>query len=127
LKLFPSLQAAIVSEIPQTVVTSRSLAAVLASGVVGLITIIIAAIAVLVVIGCGNGKVAKEIDQKTMEKVAQIAAMVEIDEGKALLMLKAEGMSVDQYTVIMAEITLDPVKTDKFVGMKKIYVEQYKK
>jgi hypothetical protein len=42
-------------------------------------------------------------------------------------MLKAEGMSVDQYTVIMAEITLDPVKTDKFVGMKKIYVEQYKK
>jgi GAF domain-containing protein/HAMP domain-containing protein len=43
----PDLQAAIVSEVPQNVVFSRSLAAVIASGLVGLITIIIAGIAML--------------------------------------------------------------------------------
>jgi GAF domain-containing protein/HAMP domain-containing protein len=43
----PALQAAVVSEVPQNAVFSRSLAAVLASGLVGLITVIIAGIAVL--------------------------------------------------------------------------------
>jgi len=42
----PALEAAIVSEVPQNVVFSRSLAAVLASGLVGLLTIVIAGIAV---------------------------------------------------------------------------------
>jgi len=43
----PALQAAIVSEVPQNVVFGRSLAAVLTSGLVGLLTIIIAIIAML--------------------------------------------------------------------------------
>jgi GAF domain-containing protein/HAMP domain-containing protein len=43
----PVLQEIIVAEVPQGAVSSRSLAAVLASGLVGLLTILIAAIAVL--------------------------------------------------------------------------------
>jgi GAF domain-containing protein/HAMP domain-containing protein len=43
----PALQAAVVSEVPQGAVFARSLAAVLASGLVGLITIVIAGTAVL--------------------------------------------------------------------------------
>jgi GAF domain-containing protein/HAMP domain-containing protein len=43
----PSLQVAVVSEVPQGIVVARSLAAVFASGLVGLITIVIAGAAVL--------------------------------------------------------------------------------
>ena len=43
----PVLQETVVAEVPQSAVVGRSLAAVLASGLVGLLTILIAAIAVL--------------------------------------------------------------------------------
>ncbi len=88
---------------------------------------IIAVIAFLVVIGCGNGKEAKGIDQQTMDKVAKIAAMVEIDEAKAVLMLEAEEMNLDQYKALVTKITLDPAETKKFIEMKNAYLVQYKK
>ncbi|UCG29798.1 MAG: hypothetical protein JSV53_09905 [candidate division WOR-3 bacterium] len=88
---------------------------------------LIVAIVVLVVIGCANGNEEKAIDQKTLDKVAKIAAMVEIDETKALEMLETEKMSVDKYKEIITAITLDAKATDKFVEMKKNYMEQYTK
>jgi len=88
---------------------------------------LIVVIAVLFVIGCSSGNEGKAIDQKTIEKVAKIAAMIEIDEVKALEMLETEKMSVDQYKEIIAAITLDATTTNTFVQLKITYAEQYKK
>lgn len=88
---------------------------------------LIIVILVLVVAGCSNGKVAKATDQKTIERVAKIAAMLEIDDAKALEMLENEKMTAEQYKEIITAITLDATATGKFVQMKTTYVEQYKK
>ncbi|UCF70174.1 MAG: hypothetical protein JSW49_08220 [candidate division WOR-3 bacterium] len=88
---------------------------------------LIAVIAVLVFIGCSDGKEVKATDQKMIEKVAQIAAMLEVNEAKALDMLKNEKMSVEYYKEIITAITLDATATEKFVQLKRMYVDQYKK
>ncbi len=88
---------------------------------------LIAAIAVLVIIGCANGSEEKALDPKTIEKVAKIAAMVEIDELRALKMLETEKMSLDKYKEIITSITLDTKATEKFVEMKNAYMEQFQK
>jgi len=87
---------------------------------------LIATIVVLVCIGCADGN--KEvIDQKTLETVAKISAMVEVDELQALKMLETEKMSLDKYKEVITAITLDAKTTEKFVEMKKNYMEQYQK
>lgn len=87
---------------------------------------LIATIVMLVCIACADGN--KEvIDQKTMDTVAKIAAMVEVDELQALKMLETEKMSLDKYKEVITAITLDAKMTEKFVAMKKTYIEQYQK
>lgn len=89
--------------------------------------LLMAAVAVLVIAGCATGNEEKALDQKTIETVAKIAAMVEIDEIKALEMLETEKMSLDTYKEVIAAISLDAKATEKFVQMKKAYVEGFKK
>lgn len=87
---------------------------------------LIAVIAALFIVGCGTGD-EEAFDQKTIETVAKIAAMVEVDELQALKLLETEKMSLDRYKEIITAITLDAKATEKFVQMKKAYLEQYKK
>ena len=87
---------------------------------------LIAVIAALIIVGCGTGD-EKAFDQKTIETVAKIAAMADVDELQALKMLETEKMSLDKYKEVISAITLDPKATEKFVQMKKAYLEQYKK
>jgi hypothetical protein len=42
-------------------------------------------------------------------------------------MLETEKMSLDRYKEIITAITLDTKATEKFVEMKKTYIEQYQK
>ncbi|UCD19904.1 MAG: hypothetical protein JSU64_01850 [candidate division WOR-3 bacterium] len=88
---------------------------------------LIAIIFAMVAIGCSNGKEVKATDQKMIEKVAHIAALLEVNEAKALDMLTNEKMSVEKYKEIITAITLDPTATEKFVQLKRTYVDQYKK
>ncbi len=87
----------------------------------------IAIITALVIIGCSEAKVEQGIGQQTIEKVAKIAALLDVDEAKALEMLTAEKMSVEKYKEIMAAIALDAKLTDTFLQFKKTYTEQYAK
>ena len=87
----------------------------------------IAVVTALVLIGCSEGKVEQGISQQTIEKVAKIAALLDIDEAKALETLTAEKMSVEQYKEIMAAIALDAKLTDAFLQFRKTFTEQYAK
>ncbi len=88
---------------------------------------LIAIMFVLVAITCSNGKEVKATDQKMIEKVAHIAALLEVNEAKALDMLTNEKMSVEKYKEIITAITLDATATEKFVQLKRMYIDQYKK
>lgn len=87
----------------------------------------IAILMALIVIGCSEKKVEQTVDQQTIERVARIAAMLEVDEGKALEIMITEKITVDQYKEIMAAISLDREKTNTFVQLKVSYTDQYTK
>lgn len=87
---------------------------------------LIAVVAALVIVNCATGE-EKAFDQKTIETVAKIAAMVEVDELQALKLLETEKMSLDKYKEIISAITLDTKATEKFVQMKKAFLEQFQK
>ncbi|MGB3341454.1 MAG: hypothetical protein WBB37_08235 [bacterium] len=67
----------------------------------------------------------KTLNQKSIEKVAMIAAMFEIDNDKAIEMLRKEDFSTEFYKEMIYKISLDEKATETFVLMKKTYKEQY--
>jgi len=87
---------------------------------------LIAVVAALAIVSCATGE-KEALDQKTIETVAKISAMVEIDELQALKMLETEEMSLDKYKEIINAITLDAKATEKFLQMKKAFLQQYQK
>ena len=69
----------------------------------------------------------KVLEEESIEKVAMIAAMFEIDNDKAIEMLRKEDLTTEKYKEMIYQITLDAKSTEIFVQIKKTYKEQYRK
>ena len=76
----------------------------------------------LVFISCSDKKDQNmTLEQKSIEKVAMIAAMFEIDNDKAIEMLRKEDLTTDSYKDMIYKISLDENATEMFVKAKKTY------
>lgn len=79
-------------------------------------------------ITCSNRKdQEKTLDEKSIEKVAMIAAMFELDNDKAIEMLRKEDFTTESYKEMIYKISLDEKATEIFVRMKKDFKGQYQK
>ena len=82
----------------------------------------------LVLINCSNRKdQEKTLEEKSIEKVAMIAAMFEIDNDKAIEMLRKEDFTTEAYKEMIYKISLDEKATEIFVQKKKAFKEQYQR
>lgn len=83
-------------------------------------------VVLMIIAGCSNKKDQNKIlNQKSIEKVAMIAAMFEIDNDKAIEMLGEEDISTEYYKEMIYKISLDEKATETFIKIKKSYKEQY--
>lgn len=83
-------------------------------------------VVLMIIAGCSNKKDQNKIlNQKSIEKVAMIAAMLEIDNDKAIEMLGEEDISTEYYKEMIYKISLDEKATETFIKIKKSYKEQY--
>lgn len=82
----------------------------------------------LLFVGCSDKKDQnRPLEQKSIEKVAMIAAMFESDNDKAIEMLRNEDFTTEAYKEMIYQISLDEKATEIFVKAKKIYKEQHLK
>jgi hypothetical protein len=64
------------------------------------------------------------IDSNIIEKIAKIAAMFDINEEKAMALLKEEKITTAEYKEVITKIALDTMATNIFVEKKTYYKEK---